>query len=78
MAKSKLPPRSGCSLVAVEPHPQKGAIKKRKINTASKVSKYRVICGPHFRIFSPNTGKYGPGITPYWDTFHAVKLLRLL
>ena len=23
-------------------------------------------------IFSPNTGKYGPEITPYLDTFHAV------
>ena len=27
MVKSKLPPRSGCSREAVEPHPQKGAIK---------------------------------------------------
>ena len=27
MVKSKLPPRSGCSLEAVEPHPEKGAIK---------------------------------------------------
>ena len=27
MVKSKLPPRRGCSLVAVEPHPEKGAIK---------------------------------------------------
>ena len=23
-------------------------------------------------LFSPNTGKYGPEITPYLDTFHAV------
>ena len=23
-------------------------------------------------VFSPNTGKYGPGKTPYLDTFHAV------
>ena len=23
-------------------------------------------------VFSPNTGKYGPEITPYLDTFHAV------
>ena len=30
-----------------------------------KVSKYGVISGP-------NTGKYGPEITPYLDTFHAV------
>ena len=33
--------------------------------TACKVSKYGVIAGP-------NTGKYGPEITPYLDTFHAV------
>ena len=23
-------------------------------------------------IISPNTGKYGPEITPYFDTFHEV------
>ena len=23
-------------------------------------------------VFSPNTGKYGPGKTPYLDTFHAL------
>ena len=23
----------------------------------------------------PNTGKYGPEKTPYFDTFHAVKLI---
>ena len=23
-------------------------------------------------VFSSNTGKYGPEITPYWDTFHVV------
>ena len=33
--------------------------------TAWKVSKYGVISGP-------NTGKYGPVITPYLETFHAV------
>ena len=33
--------------------------------TAWKMSKYGVISGP-------NTGKYGPEITPYLDTFHAV------
>ena len=27
-----------------------------------------------FSAFSPNTGKYGPEITPYLDTFHAVKV----
>ena len=29
-------------------------------STAWKVSKYGVISGPHFPVFSPNTGKYGP------------------
>ena len=33
--------------------------------TAWKLSKYGVISGP-------TTGKYGPEITPYLDTFHAV------
>ena len=32
--------------------------------------------GPYFpvqySVFSPNTGKYGPDITPYLDTFQAV------
>ena len=34
--------------------------------------KYGVISGPHFPVFRPNTRKYGPEITPYLDTFHAV------
>ena len=34
--------------------------------TAWKVSKYGVISGP-------NTGKYRREVTPYLDTFHAVK-----
>ena len=42
-------------------------------NTVRKVSKYRVFSGPYFPVFSPNTGKYEPEITPYLDTFHAVK-----
>ena len=29
-------------------------------NTAWKVSKYEVFCGPYFSVFSPNTEKYGP------------------
>ena len=33
--------------------------------TAWKVSKYGVFSGP-------NTGRYGPGKTPYLDTVHAV------
>ena len=27
----------------------------------------------YLSVFSPNTGKYGPEITPYLDTFHTVK-----
>ena len=36
-----------------------------KIFIMWRVSKYGVISGP-------NTGNYGPEITPYLDTFHAV------
>ena len=36
------------------------------------MSEYEVISGPYFPVFSPNTGKYGPEITPYLSTFHAV------
>ena len=35
-------------------------------DAAWKLSKYGV-------IFGPNTGKYGPEITPYLDTLHPVK-----
>ena len=42
--------------------------------TAWKVSKCGVISGPYFTVFSPNTGKYGPEITPHLGTFHAVFL----
>ena len=34
-----------------------------------------VISGPYFPVFSPNTEKYGPKITPYLDTFYAVHWL---
>ena len=40
------------------------------------MSKYGVISGPYFPVFSPNTGKPGPEITPYLDTFHAVYILH--
>ena len=43
-----------------------------KMLTAWKVCKYGVISGPYFSIFGLNTGKYGPEITPYLETFHAV------
>ena len=46
--------------------------------TAWKVSKYGVISGPYFPVFSPNTGKYGTEITPYLDTFHAMSLLEII
>ena len=50
------------------------------------MSKYGVISGPYFpvfgpylsfqylSVFSPNTGKYGPEITPYLDNFHAMSI----
>ena len=41
------------------------------------MSKCRVISGPYFPVFGPNTGKYGPEITPYLDTFHAVLALKI-
>ena len=58
--------------------------------TAPKGSKYGVISGPYFpvfglnmersnlSVFSPNTGKYGPEINAYLDTFHAVPLKKIL
>ena len=45
------------------------------------MSKYGVISSTYFpvfglnteiSVFSPNTEKYGPEITPYLDTFHGV------
>ena len=48
------------------------------------MSKYGVLSGPYFPafglnterydlfVFSRNAGKYGPGKTPYLDTFHTV------
>ena len=33
------------------------------------MSECGVISGPYFPVFSVNTGKYGPEITPYLDTF---------
>ena len=31
---------------------------------------------PYLSVFSPHAGKYGPEITPYLDTFHAVSLFK--
>ena len=42
------------------------------LSTIWKVSKYGAISGPYFPVFALNTEKYGPEITPYLDTFHAV------
>ena len=42
-----------------------------EVYTVWKVCKYGVISGPYFPVFNPNTGKYGPEITAYLDTFHA-------
>ena len=57
-------------------------IKRPMLYTAWKVSKYGVISGPYFPVFGLNTAKYGPEMTPYLDTFHAVSsfagLLELL
>ena len=36
------------------------------------MSKYGVILGPYFPAFELNTGKCGPEIIPYLNTFHAV------
>ena len=33
----------------------------------------RSISGPYFSVFKQNTGKHGPEIAPYLDTFHAVR-----
>ena len=40
------------------------------IITAWKVSKHEVISGAYFPVFGLNTGKYGPEITSYLNTFH--------
>ena len=51
-------------------------------NTAWNGSNYGVISGPYFPVFGQNTEiylrKYGPEITPYLDTFHAVKRTQTL
>ena len=47
--------------------------KKKKILEKFKVFTYAIYKGKQSKIpFSPNAGKYGPGKTPYLDTFHAV------
>ena len=41
-----------------------------------KVSKYGVISGPYFPVFSSNTEKQGPEINPYLDIFHAMRFTK--
>ena len=43
-----------------------------RLKTKSRSYRYD-INRPRPTVFSPNAGKYGPEITPYLDTFHAVK-----
>ena len=45
---------------------------KLKFSTTWKVPKYGVISGHYFPVFGMNTGRYGPELTPYLDTFRAV------
>ena len=47
-------------------------------DTAWKVSKCGVISGPYFPVFGLNTGKYGPEITPYFDTFHTAIIDKMI
>ena len=42
------------------------------------MSRYGVISGPYFPVYSPNTGKYGPEITPYLDAFHNSESIKRL
>ena len=49
-----------------------GKISQLKFYTAWKVSEYGVISCPYFPVFSANTGKYGPEITPYLYSFYVV------
>ena len=42
------------------------------------MSKYEVFSGSYFSVLGLITGKYGPEISPYLDTFHAVTALPAL
>ena len=58
-----------------------GSFSSRTVNgkqiTAWKKSIFGVISGPYFLffVFSLDTEKYGSEITPYLDTFYAVKVM---
>ena len=45
--------------------------------TAGKVSKYGVISGLYFPVFSRNTGKYGPEILRIWTLFTQCMRLKV-
>ena len=53
-------------------------------NINRSISPYEVIAvlqyysTKYLSVFSPNAGKYGPEITPYLDTFHAVSAMCFL
>ena len=47
-------------------------------HTAWKMSTCGVISGLYFPVFSPNTGKYEPEITPYLNNFHAVSIISII
>ena len=51
---------------------KKKGVRRNVPYTGWKLSKYGVISGPYFPVFGLNTGKHGPEITPYLDTFHTV------
>ena len=46
----------------------------RKLNTQINCNSNK--CNLYFPVFGLNTGRYGPEITPYFDTFHAVSVIR--
>ena len=43
-------------------------------NTEWKIFKYGISSGLYSPVFSQNTGKYGPGKTPYLENFHEVQI----
>ena len=52
-------------------------MQEKIVITAWDVSKYGAFHGPYFPVFGLNTGKYGPEITPYLDTFRAVNVMSI-
>ena len=61
-----------CTLILQHLHVTHQILGIYYFSTAWKVSKYGVISVLYFSVFGLNTEKYGPEITPYLDTFHAV------